>query len=81
MERYVSSRLAAKAVDDMLSPLIPDDDGSEEDSDVESVESFKLDTIKPTPTQVLKSLIGENIMTEGGVMILKISRLSFSPSI
>lgn len=65
MERYVSSRLAAKAADDMLSPLIPDDDGSEEDSDVESVESFKLDTIKPTPTQVLKSLIVYLVLSAG----------------
>jgi hypothetical protein len=73
MERHVSSRLAAKAADDMLSPLIPDDDESEEDSDVESVERFKLDTIKPTPMQVLKSLIGKHIITEGGLIVLKSS--------
>lgn len=65
MERYVTSQLAAKTADGMLTPLIDsDDDDSDEDSDFDSSASVKVETVKRTPMQVLKSLVGKhNIMT------------------
>lgn len=64
MERYVTSQLAAKTADGMLTPLIDsDDDDSDEDSDFDSSASVKVETVKRTPMQVLKSLVGKHIMT------------------
>ena len=62
MDRYVTSHLAAKTADGMLTPLMDsDDDDSDEDSDFDSSASFKVETIKRTPMQVLKSLVGKHI--------------------
>ena len=48
----------------MLTPLIDsDDDDSDEDSDFDSSASVKVETVKRTPMQVLKSLVGKPIMS------------------
>ena len=61
MKSYVASKVAAKKAEGMLAPLMETDDDceSDRDSDVDSSSSSEIETVKQSPTQVLKSLIGE----------------------
>lgn len=82
MEQYVTSQLAAKTADGMLAPLIDsDDDESDENSDYDSSASIKVETVKPTPMQVLKSLIGKNNVMMNVCLTTLIPFLPLSPCI
>lgn len=58
MSSYVASRMASNKADSMLKPLLDSDDESSSDgSDVDSSASSKVETVKQTPLQKLKSLL------------------------
>lgn len=80
MDRYVTSQLAAKTADGMLTPLIDsDDDESDEESDFDSSASLKVETIKPTPMQVLKSLVVYLVLGAG--IATSVAAMVYAPTI
>jgi len=80
MERYVTSQLAAKTADGMLTPLIDsDDDDSDEDSDFDSSASVKVETVKRTPMQVLKSLVVYIVLGAG--IAASVAAMVYAPTI
>lgn len=58
MTSYVAQRAASKKAEGMLAPLLDSDEESSLGSDTDSDASSKVETVKQTPMQKLKSLIG-----------------------
>lgn len=58
MASYVAQRAASKKAEGMLAPLLSDEESSL-GSDTDSDASSKVETVKQSPMQKLKSLIGE----------------------
>ncbi len=61
MKNYVASQVAAKKAEGMLAPLIESDDDceSDRDSDADSSTSSQTETVKQSPMQKLKSIVGK----------------------
>ena len=58
MTSYVAQRAASKKAEGMLAPLLDSDEESSLGSDTDSDASSKVETVKQTPMQKLKSLMG-----------------------
>ena len=56
---YMAQRAASKKAEGMLAPLLESDDEYSTGSDDDSDASTKVETVKQTPFQKLKSLVGE----------------------
>lgn len=78
MSSYVAQKVASKKMDSLLSPLLSDDDSSASgsvNSDADSNASSKVETVKQTPMQKLKSLLvyaglGIGVAASGAAMAL-----------
>ena len=63
MSGYMASKMAERQANSMLSPLLDSDDesstGSDGGSDADSDASSRMETVKKSPMQKLKELVGE----------------------
>ena len=58
MSSYIAQRAASKKAEGMLAPLLDSDEESSLGSDTDSDASSKVETVKQSPLQKLKSLVG-----------------------
>lgn len=76
MSSYVAGKMASKKMEGLLAPLLEsDDESSTLDSEADSDASTKVETVKQTPMQKLKSLVvyvglGGGVVASAAAMVL-----------